>query len=180
VFCNALGYAVELGLLPANPVGTVQWRAPQAAAAVSPRTVASPAQVQALLAQVAALRPDLVAFFACLYYAALRPEEAVALRKHQLTLPARGRGTVILTGACPRTAAAWTGNGGPYEPRGLKHRPVGAIRVVPIPPILVCLLRRHIRAFGTCGCRIPMPPGDTRESRLRHGHAAGPGNGPDR
>jgi hypothetical protein len=43
VFHNALGYAVELGLLPANPVGTVQWHAPKAAAAVSPQTVASPA-----------------------------------------------------------------------------------------------------------------------------------------
>jgi hypothetical protein len=54
VFHNALSYAVELGLLPANPAGTVQWHAPKAAVAVSPQTVASPAQVQAILAQVAA------------------------------------------------------------------------------------------------------------------------------
>jgi Domain of unknown function (DUF4263) len=31
-----------------------------------------------------------------------------------------------------------------------------------------------------CGCRKPMPPGDTRESRLRHGRAAGPGTDPGR
>jgi hypothetical protein len=31
-----------------------------------------------------------------------------------------------------------------------------------------------------CACRKPMPPGDTHESRLRHGHAAGPGNDPGR
>jgi len=149
VFRNALGYAVERGLLPANPAGTVQWRAPKATAALSPQTVASPAQVQAILAQVAVMRPDLVAFFACLYYAALRPEEALALRRSQLTLPPRGRGAMILTSTCPRTASAWTSNGGPYEPRGLKHRPDGAIRIVPIPAVLVTLLRRHLRVFGT-------------------------------
>lgn len=149
VFHNALGYAVELDLLPANPADTVQWRAPKAAVAVSPQAVASPAQVQAILAQIVRMRPDLVAFFACLYYGALRPEEAVALRRSHLTLPARGRGVMILTGACPRTAAAWTSNGRPHEPRGLKHRPTGTVRIVSIPPILVCLLRQHIREFGT-------------------------------
>jgi hypothetical protein len=28
VFCNALGYAVEFGLLGANPVDRIQWTAP--------------------------------------------------------------------------------------------------------------------------------------------------------
>ena len=32
----------------------------------------------------------------------------------------------------------------------------------------------------SCGCRKPMPLGDIHESRLRRGHAAGPGNGPGR
>ena len=72
VFHDALDYAVELGLLPANPVGQVRWTAPKAAAAVNPQTVASPAQVRAILAEVARLRPELTAFFGCLYYAALR------------------------------------------------------------------------------------------------------------
>jgi hypothetical protein len=44
--------------------------------AVNPQTVANPAQVQAILAEVSRIRPDLAAFFGCLYYAALRPEEA--------------------------------------------------------------------------------------------------------
>ena len=56
---------------------------------------------------------------------------------------------MILTGACPRTAAAWTSNGKPHELRGLKHRPTGTVRIVPIPPILVSLLRQHIRESGT-------------------------------
>ena len=37
VFHGALGYAVELGLLPANPAGLVRWHAPRAAVAVSPQ-----------------------------------------------------------------------------------------------------------------------------------------------
>ena len=123
VFHDALDYAAELGLLPANPVGQVRWTAPKAAAAVNPQTVASPAQVRAILAEVARLRPELTAFFGCLYYAALRPEEAVALRRANLILPAHRRGKLILTEACPRTGSAWTSTGTPHEPRGLKHRP---------------------------------------------------------
>jgi len=56
---------------------------------------------------------------------------------------------MILTAACPRTGAAWTSTGTPFELRGLKHRPDGTIRVVPIPPVLVALLRQHLREFGT-------------------------------
>jgi hypothetical protein len=48
---------VELRLLPANPIGLVRWRAPRAAVALSPATVPSPAQVQAILALVARTRP---------------------------------------------------------------------------------------------------------------------------
>jgi integrase len=149
VFHGALGYAVELGLLPANPADRVQWRTPRATVALNPATVASPAQVRAILAQVVCVRLDLVAFFGCLYYAALRPEEAVALRRHDLILPARGRGKMILTGACPRTGSAWTSTGRPHEPRGLKHRPDGAVRVVPIPAVLAGMLRQHLLRFGS-------------------------------
>ena len=149
VFHDAAGYAVELGLLPANPVSQVRWTPPKAAAAVNPQTVASPAQVRAILAEVARLRPELTAFFGCLYYAALRPEEAVALRSANLVLPRHGRGKLILTGACPRTGSAWTSTGTPHEPRCLKHRPDGAVRVVPVPAALADLLRQHLRKYGT-------------------------------
>ena len=150
VFHNAVGYAVKLGLLPVNPLGQVRWTAPRAATAVNPQTVASPAQVRAILCEVACLRPELTAFFGCLYYAALRPEEAVALRQSNLDLPTRGqRGKLILTGACPRTGSAWTSTGTPHEPRSLKHRPDGAVRVVPVPPVLACLLLEHLREYGT-------------------------------
>lgn len=149
VLHNALSYAVELGLLPVNPLSQVAWRPPATADALNPQTVANPAQVRAILASVTQLRPELTAFFGCLYYAALRPEEAVALRHGDLVLPPHGWGKLILTTACPRTGAAWTAAGTSHELRGLKHRPGGAHRIVPIPPLLVALLRRHLDSYGT-------------------------------
>jgi integrase len=92
VFHDALVYAVELGLLAVNPLGQVRWAAPRSATAVNPQTVASPAQVRAILAEVARLHPELTAFFGCLYYAALRPEEAVALQRADLVLAATRAG----------------------------------------------------------------------------------------
>ena len=71
-FHAALSYAVELELLPANPIHNIHWRTPKTTAAVNPATVASPAQVQAILTQVSRTRPELAPFFGCLYYAALR------------------------------------------------------------------------------------------------------------
>ena len=149
VFHNALGYAVELGLLEVNPLGQHWRRTPRAASAADPRVTASPGQVGAILTQVTRIRPELTAFFGCLYYAALRPEEAVALRRDSLALPASGWGQLTLSAALPRSARAWTGNGTAHEPRGLKLRPDGATRTVPIPPQLVSLLRRHLRAHGS-------------------------------
>ena len=43
VFHGAPGYAVEPGLLAANPANRMQWRAPTAAVSVNPSTIASPA-----------------------------------------------------------------------------------------------------------------------------------------
>lgn len=91
----------------------------------------------------------MTAFFGCLYYAALRPEEAVALRRANLVLPRHRWGKLILTGACPRTGSAWTSTGTPHEPRCLKHRPEGAVRVVPVPAALAGLLRQHLREYGS-------------------------------
>jgi hypothetical protein len=99
VFRNALGYAAELGLLAANPLDRIGWKPPSASCAADPRSAASPAQVRAILAEVTAIRPELTAFFGCLYYAALRPEEAVALRLDACQLPASGWGQLILSAA---------------------------------------------------------------------------------
>ena len=81
--------------LPTRPAGC-SWRAPRASPAVDPAIVASPAQAQALLGAVARIRPELAAFFGCLYYAALRPEEAIALRSCDCRLPGRGWGMLTV------------------------------------------------------------------------------------
>jgi integrase len=148
VLHGALGYAAEAGLLPDNPLDRIAWHVPQSSAALDPTVVASPAQVNTLLDAVARTRPELTAFFGCLYYAALRPEEAVALRLADCDLPGSGWGVLRLAAATPRTAAAWTSDGTGYERRGLKHRPDGAIRMVPVPPMLVAMLREHHAAYG--------------------------------
>jgi integrase len=149
VLHGALGYATEAGLLPDNPLDSIGWQVPQSSAALNPMVVASPAQVSALLDTVTRTRPQLTAFFGCLYYAALRPEEAVALRHADCHLPGSGWGILRLAAATPRTAAAWTSSGTSHEQRGLKHRPDGAIRMVPVPPVLAAMLRAHSTAYGT-------------------------------
>ena len=148
VFRNCLGYAQELSLLEANPVDRITWKPPRSSFAVDPRSAATPAEVQAILVEVTQIRPELTAFFGCLYYGALRPAEAVALRASSCILPSRGWGQLTLTASLPRSARAWTGNGTPREPRSLKHRPEGASRTIPVPPQLTRLLRWHMRAFG--------------------------------
>lgn len=75
---------VELDILPANPITKVTWKAPEVAEDIDRRVVASPAQVRQLLAAVSRIRPDLTAFFGCLYYATMRPGEAVLLRRADL------------------------------------------------------------------------------------------------
>jgi integrase len=152
VFHNAVGYAVEQGLLPANPVDRIQWKTPGVAETVDRRVVASPAQGRALLAGVraqGARGEHLEAFFGCLYYAALRPAEAVALREADCHLPGRGWGRIDLTVSEPRAGRAWTDDGTARQARGLKHRADHEMRSIPIPPALTTLLRAHLRQYGT-------------------------------
>jgi integrase len=92
---DALGYVVELGRLASNPIDRIQWTAPAVAATVDRRVVVSPAQARKLLAAVSGLSDrgaHLEAFYTRLYYAALRPSEAVMLRESDLYLPANGWG----------------------------------------------------------------------------------------
>ncbi len=152
VFHNALGYATELGLLPANPLERIQWKPGAVAETVDRRCVASPAQAQALLAAVAAQGTrgqHLHAFFSCLYYAALRPSEAVALGEPDCVLPERGWGRIDLSVSAPRAGTEWTDHGTSRQTRGLKHRAANETRSIPIPPILVTMLRGHIARYGT-------------------------------
>lgn len=113
IFYNSVEYAVELGHLPANPIASIKWRAPKISEAVNPRVVINHAQARALLAAVAAepSGPALVAFFAVMYYAALRPSEAVDLRKDALSLPRSGWGELYLTTSAPSAGRSWSESG---------------------------------------------------------------------
>ncbi|WP_461013737.1 tyrosine-type recombinase/integrase [Streptomyces daliensis] len=152
VLSNCLRIAVERELLPSNPLLRVHWETPKAVEELDERSVATPAQARSLLVAVREQGPrgeHLEAFFGCMYYAAMRPEEVSVLSRSQCTLPDEGWGRLDLAGARPQVGSAWTDDGKPYEERGLKHRPRRAVRPVPIPPVLVALLRAHIDRFGT-------------------------------
>jgi integrase len=89
-----------------------------------------------------------VAFFGCLYYAGMRPSEAVNLHLSECELPEQGWGRIVLAGTAPHAGADWTDNGTVRQQKGLKHRAEAEVRPVPIPPELVKLLRRHIDEYG--------------------------------
>ena len=136
VFYNALGCAVELGLLGSNPVDRIQWTSPAVATSVDRRVVVSPAQAEMLLNAVGQLGQrgeHLKTFFACLYYAALRPSEGVMLREADLHLPRTGWGRIVLSASASRAGRAWTDEGTARQERGLKHRADNETRTIPIP-----------------------------------------------
>jgi integrase len=153
VLHSTLEYAVELDRLPANPLDRIRWEAPKVADTVDRRVVVNPSQARALLDAVRAhggpSGPALVAFFGCMYFAALRPEEAVELREQDCSLPANGWGELLLSGSAPWAGRAWTDNGSRRDPRQLKHRAKRDTRPVPVAPELVTILREHLDGFGT-------------------------------
>ncbi|MER6921363.1 site-specific integrase, partial [Streptomyces spiralis] len=151
---DVLGLAVEEQYfsIPVNPLSAVKWTSPKAVEQVDPESVANPRQVRALLAGVREQGPrgqHLEAFFGCLYYAAMRPAEAAALRATQCHLPENGWGTLTLRQGVVRAGRNWTDDGTAHETRHLKARAVKDSRLVPIPPHFVRLLRQHLATHGT-------------------------------
>ena len=84
----------------------------------------------------------------CMYYAALRPAEAVNLRESDCELPSSGWGRIHLSKTTPEVGKRYTDSGALHDSKGLKHRPDDEVRPVPIPPELVKLLRWHLGEFG--------------------------------
>jgi len=156
VLFNLLSYAVEKELLPDNPLTKVKRKAPKIAGEVDPGVVANPAQVAELLTAVTYVgrrnrdrEAHLFAFFATCYYAAARPAEGLALRETDCKLPDEGWGELALGESRPNAGKRWTDSGEVHDRRGLKHRAANERRFVPIPPVLVRILREHIERFGT-------------------------------
>ena len=79
----------------------------------------------------------------------MRPAEVVALRASDCELPAAGWDDFSWAGSELWAGHEWTDNGEARERRALKRRASNAVRIVPIPPELVQLLRMHVETFGT-------------------------------
>ncbi|WP_330322742.1 tyrosine-type recombinase/integrase [Streptomyces anulatus] len=88
------------------------------------------------------------AYFASLYYAGLRPEEAVALLVRDTALPECGWGELLVHATLPETGRHWTDTGQVHDERNLKGRGEGDARVISAHPELVAILRNLIEHYG--------------------------------
>src|ERR1017187_7846035 len=155
-FYAALKYAVRERHLSANPLDGAddpEWKAPEVSGVVDRRRVANPAQMGALLDAIRATGrtqgPRLVALYGCMYYGMLRPSEAASLALDECRLPDDGWGLLEFSEVRSAAGREWTDDGEVHETRGPKGGPRNAIRRVPIPPVLVQMIREHIEEFGT-------------------------------
>lgn len=156
VLYAALKHAVRHGSLSANPLDapdSADWKAPAVGHAVDRRRVPSPLQMRELLTAIGKVGrtqgPRLVALYGCMYYAMLRPSEAVSLRREECHLPATGWGLIEFSETHSAAGRDWTDDGEVHQARAPKGGPKNAVRRVPIPPELVALLSEHIERFGT-------------------------------
>jgi integrase len=130
----------------------LSWKAPKTVKAVDKRVVVNPTQARTLLEAVRDQGPSgsgLVAFFAVMYYSALRPGEALSLRKANLVIHEEGWGELLFDQSCPSVGTAWSDSGTRRELRQLKHRAKGDTRSAPCPPELTQLLHDHLATHGT-------------------------------
>jgi integrase len=155
VLNNLMKYAeLERNLISGNPLKSVMWTKPRKIKTVDPRCVVNPEQACRFLIAVGKLDERgkrLKAFFGCMYYAALRPEEVIALRRSNIvSLPEQDGewGEFLLTDSQSRSGSKWSNDGSVRPRRALKHRAEEETRPVPIHPDLVKLLRDHTAEFG--------------------------------
>ncbi|MGW4041817.1 hypothetical protein [Streptomyces sp. NPDC004721] len=95
-------------------------------------------------------------FFATLYYCGPRPEEAVAVRVKDVTLPVPGAedqwGELLIHTATPEVGKQWTDTGEIHEERDLKGRVEGETRTVPGHPALTRILRQPVSLATYARC----------------------------
>lgn len=164
VFFNALQYAVELGEIEENPLTKIRakrgtGRKTSSVKRVDRRTLVNTRQGRELITAVSYVGrtqgPMMRGLFACVYYGALRPEETAGLRDvdcdflSDVERPWEGWGTITLAKTRPQSGKRYTDSGEAFDERGLKHRDDDETRAVPAPPVLVGILREHVKAHGT-------------------------------
>ncbi|MEV0443983.1 site-specific integrase [Streptomyces spectabilis] len=155
-FNAAMAYAVQKGYLDKNPIAGLERPATATKGTVDPRVLMNAVQGREFLiavSYVGSLHRNrgrrLVAFFGCILYAAMRPAEVVGLRLDDCDLPEMGWGVLTLRETRPVSGKKWTDSGKRHDKRGLKMRDPEADRPVPIPPVLVAMLKAHVKEFGT-------------------------------
>ncbi len=158
---EAFDYAIECKLLDANPYSELTLKKVKTVVRqVDKRSVVNPIQFRTILNEVRRIAPRLVLFFALLFFAGMRPEEATAVRRSDFELPPRvfdettgewqyADGEIHLSDARPDIAGEWTDSGERSEAREqLKHREKDDGRTVPCPAELTRLVYEHIDAYG--------------------------------
>ena len=155
ILTNFMKFAISAGYLSNDPFKSLDWEPPQVVVKVDPRRVPNPRQVEGLLTAVSyvggysrARGRRMVGFFACMYYALMRPEEVIVLNITDCELPDEGWGRLVLHRARPVAGKTWTDSGELHDDRSLKQKADGEVRIVPIPPVLVKLLQAHVDEFG--------------------------------
>jgi integrase len=153
---TAVEYAIERKLLTENPLTAIKRVKSSSSDRVDPRVLVNKTKAAQLLAAVSYVGTwdrkkgrRLVAFYAVMYFAGLRPSEAVGLKKTDCFLPESGWGVLTLHETHPVSGKQWTDSGERHDKRGLKSREATEDRPVPIPPPLVAMLRAHLKEFGT-------------------------------
>lgn len=155
IFYAALKYAVREHQLPANPLDGAddpEWKAPEVSSVIDRRRVANPAQMEKLIGAIGTVGrsqgPRLKALYGCMYYGMLRPSEAASLLLDECTLPDRGWGQLEFSEISSAAGRDWTDGGEVHEASKPKGGPRNAIRHVPIPPVLVTMIREHVQEHG--------------------------------
>ncbi|WP_028647272.1 tyrosine-type recombinase/integrase [Nocardiopsis sp. CNT312] len=167
ILSHCLDFAVERQHLSGNPVsfhrnptGAIKWSPPKVNNVVDERSVPDPALARKLLDAVASENrsgPLLRPFFAVMYFAALRPEEAVNLLWSDVTLPTfiwdeeKGEwsapsgawGEINVREVAPDVGRRWTDSGKQRDKRPPKGRAEGETRPVPCLPQLSRILWEH-------------------------------------
>ena len=155
ILTNFVKFAISEGCLSADPFKALDWTPPKTVVRLDPRRVPNPRQAAELFAGVSyvgsfrrARGRRLVAFFGCIYYALMRPEEVIVLNIKDCELPKKGWGRLLVHRARPVAGKAWTDSGELHDDRPLKQKAEGEVKIVPIPPTLVKMLQDHIASFG--------------------------------
>ena len=139
----ALTHAVRVKVIPLNPwpQASSRRKALQVTTQIDESTLPNHREVKDLLSQIPNHQPSSTGYqvlLSCIYYMGLRPSEARALSVSNLTLPKKGWGRARIREAVQDAGSRWTAES------ELIGKPKTGLRDVPIPPVLVQILRDWI------------------------------------